>query len=631
MTAGTDTLKTRRTLSVGGKDYDYYSSAGGRGGRPGRPVPPALLPEGPAGEPAALRGRPLGHRRGHQGPGRLDQGAPGRPRDRLPPGPGPDAGLHRRAGGGRPGRDAQGHGGAGRRPAEDQPAVAGRPGDRPLGHGRRLRRRGRLREERRDGVRAQRRALRLPALGPDRLRQLPRRAAGHRHLPPGEPGVPGPGGLDQAGERQDRRLSRHPGRHRQPHHHGQRPGGAGLGRRRHRGRGRDAGPAGHHADPRGGRLQADRRLEGRRHGDRPGADRDPDAARQGRGRQVRRVLRPRARPPEPGRPGDHRNMAPEYGATCGFFPVDEETLRYLTLHRPRPRAHRPGRGLRQGPGHVARCGHAGPGLHRQPGARPRHGRALASPGPSGPQDQVRCPRRPRPSTRMPSRTTGTPGRSVRCRSRQQLRASARRRGDRRDHQLHQHLQPQRPGRRRPGRPEGARAGPDGQALGQDLASRRAPRWSPTTWRPRACRTDLDALGFDLVGYGCTTCIGNSGPLPEPIAEAIEQGDLRLRAVLSGNRNFEGRVNPHTRAQLPGLAAAGRGLRPGRHDEARPGGRSHRHRRRRQAGPAQGHLADQPGDPGGGRKGRDPRDVRGPLRQRLRGPRAVAGDLDQVRP
>ena len=59
--------------------------------------------------------------------------------------------------------------------------------------------------------------------------------------------------------------------------------------------------------------------------------------------------------------------------------------------------------------------------------------------------------------------------------------------------------------------------------------------------------DLDALGFDLVGYGCTTCIGNSGPLPEPIAEAIEQGDLVCSAVLSGNRNFEGRVNPHTRA------------------------------------------------------------------------------------
>ena len=58
---------------------------------------------------------------------------------------------------------------------------------------------------------------------------------------------------------------------------------------------------------------------------------------------------------------------------------------------------------------------------------------------------------------------------------------------------------------------------------------------------------LDRLGFNTVGYGCTTCIGNSGPLPAPVAKAIEQGDLVAAAVLSGNRNFEGRVNPLTRA------------------------------------------------------------------------------------
>jgi aconitate hydratase len=57
---------------------------------------------------------------------------------------------------------------------------------------------------------------------------------------------------------------------------------------------------------------------------------------------------------------------------------------------------------------------------------------------------------------------------------------------------------------------------------------------------------LDQLGFQLVGYGCTTCIGNSGPLPEPIAQAIDANKLVVAAVLSGNRNFEGRVNPQTR-------------------------------------------------------------------------------------
>jgi aconitate hydratase len=57
---------------------------------------------------------------------------------------------------------------------------------------------------------------------------------------------------------------------------------------------------------------------------------------------------------------------------------------------------------------------------------------------------------------------------------------------------------------------------------------------------------LDELGFNLVGYGCTTCIGNSGPVPEPIANAIEKGSLVVASVLSGNRNFEGRINPLTR-------------------------------------------------------------------------------------
>ena len=61
------------------------------------------------------------------------------------------------------------------------------------------------------------------------------------------------------------------------------------------------------------------------------------------------------------------------------------------------------------------------------------------------------------------------------------------------------------------------------------------------------QTDLDALGFNLVGYGCTTCIGNSGPLQQEISEAIHGGDLVATSVLSGNRNFEGRISPDVRA------------------------------------------------------------------------------------
>ena len=59
--------------------------------------------------------------------------------------------------------------------------------------------------------------------------------------------------------------------------------------------------------------------------------------------------------------------------------------------------------------------------------------------------------------------------------------------------------------------------------------------------------DLDALGFNLVGYGCTTCIGNSGPLPGPIGDAVDAGDLNVTSVLSGNRNFEGRISPHVKS------------------------------------------------------------------------------------
>src|SRR5207253_6820772 len=57
---------------------------------------------------------------------------------------------------------------------------------------------------------------------------------------------------------------------------------------------------------------------------------------------------------------------------------------------------------------------------------------------------------------------------------------------------------------------------------------------------------LEQLRFNLVGYGCTTCIGNSGPVPEAIAAAVKEGNLVACAILSGNRNFEGRINPVVR-------------------------------------------------------------------------------------
>jgi len=84
---------------------------------------------------------------------------------------------------------------------------------------------------------------------------------------------------------------------------------------------------------------------------------------------------------------------------------------------------------------------------------------------------------------------------------------------------------------------------------------------------------LEALRFHVVGYGCTTCIGNSGLLPEDVAQKVEEDDLVVAAVLSGNRNFEGRDQPAGPGQLPRLAHARRGLRAGRHRRHRPSQRA----------------------------------------------------------
>ena len=75
---------------------------------------------------------------------------------------------------------------------------------------------------------------------------------------------------------------------------------------------------------------------------------------------------------------------------------------------------------------------------------------------------------------------------------------------------------------------------------------------------------LAKLGFNVVAYGCTTCIGNSGPLSSEVARAVTSGDLVAAAVLSGNRNFEGRVHPLVKANFLRIAAARSGIRAGWH-------------------------------------------------------------------
>ena len=126
--------------------------------------------------------------------------------------------------------------------------------------------------------------------------------------------------------------------------------------------------------------------------------------------------------------------------------------------------------------------------------------------------------------------------------RQRLRHQARRRRHRRDHELHEHEQPLRDDRRRPAGQESRRKGPDGPAVREDQP-RPGSRVVTDYFEKAGLDTYLDKLGFHTVGYGCTTCIGNSGPLPEPVAEAVKKDDLVVAGVLSGNRNFEGRINP----------------------------------------------------------------------------------------
>jgi aconitate hydratase len=238
------------------------------------------------------------------------------------------------------------------------------------------------------------------------------------------------------------------------------------------------------------------------------------------------------------------NMAPEYGATCGFFGIDEKTLDYLRLtgrdearsswSKPMPRS-------------------------RASGSTPPSSRS--SPRRSNSTSRRSCPRSPVPSVRR----TASAARSGRCvqrrhgqclqegpdpRSgrRQGLHHRRRRRHHRGDHLLHQHVEPRRSGGRWSGRQEGRRTGPQAQALGQDLAGPGSQ--VVTDYLERAgLQKHLDNVGFNLVGYGCTTCIGNSGPLAEPISKAINENGLVAAAVISGNRNFEGRVSPDVRANF----------------------------------------------------------------------------------
>ncbi len=320
-------------------------------------------------------------------------------RNRVPSGARADAGLHRRSRRRRSRRHARRDGSSRRRAEEDQSAGAGRSRHRPFGGGEFLRPQGLVQEERRRGIQAEPGALPLPEMGAALVRGFPRRAARHRHLPPGQSRISVADGVDREDQdhlpRQDRRhrarLSGHAGRHRFAHHDGQRPLRARLGRRRHRGGSRHARPALFDAAAGSDRRAVQRQAQGRRHRDRSRAHRDADAAQARRGRQIRRIFRSGSRQPHHRRPRHARQYVAGIWRDLRLLPDRRRHHPLSARHRPHGGPHCAGARLCQGAGHVPHQVDAGSDLHRSAQARTVLGRAVArrTEAPAGPRDAQR--------------------------------------------------------------------------------------------------------------------------------------------------------------------------------------------------------------------------------------------------
>ncbi|MCS2610746.1 aconitate hydratase AcnA [Halomonas dongshanensis] len=260
------------------------------------------------------------------------------------------------------------------------------------------------------------------------------------------------------------------------------------------------------------------------------------------------------------------NMAPEYGATCGFFPVDDETLNYMRLT---------GRDDDQIALVEAYC--KTQGLWREPGDEPIFSDTLhldmgeveaSLAGPKRPQDRVAL----KDMATTFAKVMEDDGKSLPSTETGKLSSEGGQTAvgiDRSfDHNDSQDVTfDGRSFRLNPGAVVIAaitsctNTSNPSVMMAAGLLARKAREkglttkpWVKTSLAPGSkvvteylaaaeLDDDLDALGFNLVGYGCTTCIGNSGPLPEAIDKAITAGDLTVASVLSGNRNFEGRVHP----------------------------------------------------------------------------------------
>jgi len=240
------------------------------------------------------------------------------------------------------------------------------------------------------------------------------------------------------------------------------------------------------------------------------------------------------------------NMAPEYGATCGIFPIDDETLSYLRLT---------GRDAAQVA--LVRAYAKVQGLWREDGAPDAEYTDVLRLDLATVQPSLAGPKRPQDRVRLPDMQKAY--RDAFARDQDKWKSAG-------------------PARVKDGAEFELRDGAvviaaitsctntsnPAVMLGAGLLARnarerglRVPPWVKTSLAPGSkvvteyltrsrLLDDLEALGFNVVGYGCTTCIGNSGPLNAPISKAISENRLSVASVLSGNRNFEGRVHQEVR-------------------------------------------------------------------------------------
>ena len=245
------------------------------------------------------------------------------------------------------------------------------------------------------------------------------------------------------------------------------------------------------------------------------------------------------------------NMAPEYGATCGLFPIDNETLNYL---------HLTGRSEQQIALVEAYARHQG--MFREPGGVTARYSDTLSLDLAEVVPSLAGPKRPQDRIVLTAASNVVAEHIKEIHPQGQRSQSVTNNGEQFDMSDGDIVIAAITSCTNTSNPDVIMAA---GLLARNAVARglKTKPWVKTSLAPGSqvvteylkqanLLDDLETLGFDVVGYGCTTCIGNSGPLPAPISKAISDGDLVASSVLSGNRNFEGRI--HTEVQMNFLAS-----------------------------------------------------------------------------